>query len=68
MKVYLTDEKRKYNDWSDIFEWVSSNCGGIYGFHVQDVSDHSLTCDEILVIDFADELDAMMFKLRWGDT
>ena len=48
-----------------IHQWAEEHCVSYRGMHIQDVSDVSLLWDEIAAYRFADEQDALIFKLKW---
>lgn len=70
-KVYLTDERHNFDYnrsrlyFIDAAVWAVKNCPSYIRYDIQDVADHSLTCDQIAEYQFTDERDVMWFKLRW---
>ena len=72
IRVYLTDEHRSDLDYNrmrlyfiDAAIWATKNCPSFKHFDIQDVADHSLTCDQICEYIFTDERDVTWFTLRW---
>jgi hypothetical protein len=70
-KVYLTDERHNFDYnrsrlyFIDASIWATKHCPSFKNFDIQDVADHSLTCDQMAEYEFTDERDVMWFKLRW---
>jgi hypothetical protein len=72
IKVYLTDEHHPDLDYNrmrlyfiDAAIWATKNCPSYKRFDIQEVADHSPTCDQIAEYEFTDEQDVTWFKLRW---
>lgn len=71
MTVYLSDEHSKldYNFqrlyFIDAAIWATKHCKSFKNFDMQDVSDHSLTMDQVAAYHFTDPKDAMWFELKW---
>ncbi len=71
IRVYLSDEGRDldYNRmrlyFIDAAIWATKHCASYRKFDIQDVADHSDTCDQIAEYQFEDERDVLAFKLKW---
>jgi hypothetical protein len=70
IEVLVTDElsggfEQNAAYFSSLDSWAQKNCPGYLGYHVQDVSDHSLQWDEIAAYIFKDDQGANWFKLKW---
>ncbi len=67
--VYLNDTGIAYEKAEEYFAeagaWASRQCASYIDYHVQDVSDVSLTNDFITAYHFTDPKDAMWFELKW---
>ncbi len=67
--VYLNDTGIPYEQAEEHFAeaaaWASRQCCSFIDYHVQDVSDVSLTNDFITAYHFRDPKDALMFELKW---
>ncbi len=67
--VYLNDTGIPYEQAEEHFAeaaaWASRQCASFIDYHVQDVSDVSLTNDFITAYHFRDPKDALMFELKW---
>lgn len=67
--VYLDDSKMNYNSAMSYFDdagaWATRQCQSFIDYHVQDVSDASLVCDQVAEYRFRDPKDALMFELKW---
>lgn len=72
IQVYITDEHYdlSYNrmrlHFIDAAIWATRYCASYRRFDIQDVSDASLVCDQIAMYEFADEKEALMFRLKWS--
>ena len=69
IQVYLSDEHRGYEqaieDFRQADAWAQENCASYAGHDVVDVSDFSMNYDTVAEYNFAQESDALIFKLRW---
>lgn len=67
--VYLNDTGIPYEQAEEHFAeaaaWASRQCYSFVDYHVQDVSDVSLTNDFVTSYHFQDPKDALMFELKW---
>jgi hypothetical protein len=48
-----------------INEWAADHCASYRGYRVQDVSDASISWDEIAEYLFESEADELLFRLKW---
>lgn len=68
--VFITDERSPdYNAnpvyFQKIADWAMVNLPSYVGFNVVDVSDSSLSLDEIAEYWFKSEQDALVFTIKW---
>lgn len=67
--VYLNDTGIPYEQAEEHFakaaSWARHHCSSFINYHVQDVSDVSLTNDFIAQYQFRDPKDAVWFELKW---
>ncbi len=67
--VYLNDSGIAYEEAESYFksaaEWAKIQCQSFIGYHVQDVSDVSLTNDFVASYSFKDPKDAVWFELKY---
>ena len=69
--AYVNDSKcasygqaNKY--FNEILLWAKEHCQSFIHFEVVDVSDVSITCDQIAEFHFEHEKDLLMFNLKWS--
>jgi hypothetical protein len=62
-EVYLSDEHHKIFSKADV--WAKENCVSYRGVSITDVSDFSLTADEIASYKFDRSTDAAFFTMMW---
>jgi hypothetical protein len=67
--VYLNDSKIPYEHAEEYFnsaaDWAKKYCQSFIGYHIQDVSDVSLTNDFVASYTFKDSKDAMWFEMKY---
>ena len=67
--VYLNDGKLNHETpvkhFHDAADWAKKNCKSFINYHIQDVSDVSVSYDQIAEYKFNDKKDAIWFELRW---
>jgi hypothetical protein len=65
--IHISDPKDQHGVRGlDIKRWAQANCKTFFWYDVTDISDASLTTDEIHTYYFIDEKDVTLFTLRWG--
>lgn len=73
-EIYLTDKGLNWDKAKDYFlevsQWASNLCKSYIKYHVQDVTDVTLECDQVACYYFhekdSDE-DIIFFCLKWKD-
>ena len=67
--VYINDANLDYEyavkRFQDAADWAKQQCHSFIDFEIQDVSDVSLTMDQVAEYRFKDPKDAMWFELKW---
>ncbi len=67
--VYLNDSKIPYEQAENHFklaaDWARDQCQSFIGYHVQDVSDVSLSYDFVAEYRFTDSKDVLLFELKY---
>lgn len=62
VRIHIGDQKHRS---ADMIRWAKLNCKSFVWCEVKDVSDVSMTMDEVAELYFSDPVDVTMFELKF---